>query len=157
MRRKLLLIIALAMLAVGVAGIVAISVGQASGSTPSPDPVANGRSIFFRAADLTGRPIPYQGGMMMRMACANCHGANGHGLYTMMFVSPNITYKNLTDPAGLLEPNGGRGPTYTDELIKRAITQGIDAEGTPLQWPMPRWLMSDADLNDVIAFLKTLP
>lgn len=145
------------MLVIGIGGILVMNVGQASSPGLPQDAIANGESIFFTATDLPGRPMPYQGGMMMRMACANCHGANGRGLFTPMFVSPNITYENLTDPAGMLEPSGERGPAYTDELIRQAITQGVDSEGKPLRWPMPRWLMSDRDLNDVIAFLKTLP
>lgn len=76
MGRNLLLIAALAMLA-WVGGVAVMNVGQAVGPAPSPDPVANGERIFFTAADLAGRPIPYQGGMMMRMACANCHGPMG--------------------------------------------------------------------------------
>jgi len=45
---------------------------------------------------------------------------------------------------------------YTDEDIKRAITEGIEPDGEPLDWPMPRWTMSDEDLDDLIEFLKTL-
>ena len=45
---------------------------------------------------------------------------------------------------------------YTDALIKRAITQGIDEEGKPLDWTMPHWQMSDADLYALIDYLKKL-
>jgi cytochrome c oxidase subunit II len=47
-------------------------------------------------------------------------------------------------------------PPYTEETLKRAIIQGIDPAGEPLEWPMPRWNMSDEDLNDLIDFLKML-
>lgn len=89
------------------------------------------------------------------MSCANCHGLDGHGLRTPMFVSPNITCRNLSDPAGMLEPDGTRGPTYSDDLIRRAVTQGIDAEGHQLAWPMPRWQLTDQEWNDLLAYLKT--
>jgi len=46
--------------------------------------------------------------------------------------------------------------SYTDETIKQAITEGVEPDGEPLDWPMPRWSMSDEDLNDLIEFLKTL-
>lgn len=160
MSGKGLLITGLSMLAAGVIGLVAISFGLLGSSDVPPDSgpsVANGESIFYTAADSAGRPIPYQGGMMMRMACADCHGGDGYGRVTMMFISPNITYRNLTDPAGMLEPNGERGATYTDETIKRAITEGVDAKDKRLDWPMPRWRMSERELDDLIAFLKTLP
>jgi hypothetical protein len=74
-----------------------------------------------------------------------------------MFLSPDITYRNLTDPAGMLEPDGGRGPRYTDDAIRRAVTQGIDAEGKPLAWPMPRWALSEQQWQALLAYLKTLP
>jgi len=47
-------------------------------------------------------------------------------------------------------------PPYTDALIMRAITQGLDPAGEPLDWTMPRWQMSEADLTDLLAYLKTL-
>jgi cytochrome c len=61
---------------------------------------------------------------MMRSGCAGCHGADGHGLRTMMSTTPDITYPNLTDPSGMREPDGSRGPTFTDELIRRAVVEG---------------------------------
>lgn len=45
---------------------------------------------------------------------------------------------------------------YTDETIKRAITEGVEPNGEPLDWLMPRWSMSDEDLDDLIEFLETL-
>lgn len=93
---------------------------------------------------------------MMSMSCASCHGVDGRGLATPMFTSPDISYRNLTDPAGMLEPDGGRGPTYNVPLIRRAVTEGIDAEGKPLAWPMPRWQLTDLEWQDLLAYLKTL-
>ncbi len=94
---------------------------------------------------------------MMQASCASCHGANGQGLSTPMSVSPNISYHNLTDPAGMLEPDGTRGMKYTDALTRRAVTQGVDAEGQPLNPIMPRWQLTDAEWSDLLAYLETLP
>jgi mono/diheme cytochrome c family protein len=108
---------------------------------------------------VNGQPLSRAGGygMMMVSGCASCHSVNGHGLRTMMFTTPNITYANLTDPAGMLNPDGSRGPTYTDDQIRRAATQGIDAAGDALSTGMPRWQLSDQDWSDLLLFLKTLP
>jgi mono/diheme cytochrome c family protein len=49
---------------------------------------------------------------------------------------------------------------WTDAEIKRAITQGVRKDGTPLKPPMGYPLyahMSEADLNDVVAYLRTVP
>jgi hypothetical protein len=74
-----------------------------------------------------------------------------------MFTSPDVTYANLTDPAGMLDPDGSRGTTYTDDLIRRAVTQGLDADGAALSPAMPRWQLTDADWADLLLYLESLP
>ncbi len=49
---------------------------------------------------------------------------------------------------------------WSDAEIKRAITQGVRKDGSPLKPPMgyPMYArMSDADLSDVVAYLRTVP
>ena len=49
---------------------------------------------------------------------------------------------------------------WTDAEIKRAITQGIDKDGNHLKPPMGFQYyakMTDADLDAVIAWLRTVP
>ena len=49
---------------------------------------------------------------------------------------------------------------WTDAEIKRAVTTGVDKEGKHLKPPMGYHYyahMTDADLNDVIAWVRTLP
>ena len=65
------------------------------------------------------------------------------------FEAPDIRYSSLAAGHDEEKP-------YTDELIKLAITKGIDSDGMRLEQPMPVWQMSDEDLNDLIEFLKTL-
>jgi mono/diheme cytochrome c family protein len=45
---------------------------------------------------------------------------------------------------------------YNDDLLKRAITKGIDANGESLDPTMPRWYLSEKDLNDLVTYIKTL-
>ena len=92
---------------------------------------------------------------MMRAGCATCHGADGHGRTTPTFTSPNITYSNLTDPQGMLQPDGTRGPTYTDATLRTAVTQGLDPEGSRLESPMPQWQLTGPEWADLLAYLKT--
>lgn len=151
-----LLITGLVLVVLGIGGLALLRAGTLAGSPFGGSATERGEWIFRTGTAPDGRPLPYSGGMMMRMSCAGCHGVDGRGVRTPMFVSPNITYRNLIDPAGMLEPDGNRGATYNDELIKRAIAQGIDAEGNPLDWPMPRWHLADQDAADLLAYLKTL-
>lgn len=132
--------------------------GGDSGGSPT-DPVALGQRIFDTGIGTNGQPVPRTGGygMMMTSGCASCHGYDGLGRAMMMFTTPNITYANLTDPSGMLDPDGSRGPTYTDDLIRRAVTQGLDADGSALSTIMPRWQLGDQDWADLLLFLETLP
>lgn len=74
----------------------------------------------------------------------------------MMVSTPNITYTNLTDPAGMIETDGSHGMVYTDALIRRAVTEGIGADGDTLSTSMPRWQLSEVEWQDLLAYLKTL-
>lgn len=156
MKGKGLLLTGLAFLTIGIIGLTLFGSGIVPPAAAENTPAARGAWIFRTGAAPDGQPIPYSGSMMMRASCAGCHGVDGRGLRTPMFVSPNVTYRNLTDLAGMLEPDGTRGPTYTDDQIRRAVTQGTDAEGKPLDWPMPRWQLTDQEWNDLLAYMKML-
>ncbi|MBI4743660.1 MAG: cytochrome c [Actinobacteria bacterium] len=116
---------------------------------------SNGEQIYFTATSKSGSSIIANMGMMAMnfpmMSCASCHGKDGKGgtIRMMMgtFKVPNITHKELTEE---------EKPPYTNELLKRAITKGIDHKGERLGFPMPVWSMSEKDLNDLVDYLKTL-
>jgi len=126
---------------------------------------SNGEQIYLTATSQRGTPIVSDMGMGMMggrmMTCASCHGPDGRGgrvrMMMRVFEAPDIRYQTLT-----AEEHGEEGKEemehgpYTDEDIKRAITEGVEPDGEPLDWPMPRWSMSDEDLDDLLEFLKTL-
>ena len=121
---------------------------------------SNGEQIYFTATSQRGTPIVSDMGMGMMgrgmMTCASYHGSDGRGrrVWMMMrvFETPDIRYESLISG----EHGEEEAVPYTDEDIKRTITQGIEPDGEPLDWPMPRWTMSDEDLDDLLEFLKTL-
>ena len=105
---------------------------------------SNGERIFKTGT--SGRGDIISNSMMSGMGgCSMCHGADGHGGQMMGRAVPCNTFKCL----------GADG--YDANLIKRAVTQGIGVDGRQLDLMMPRWQMSESDLNDVIAHLQTLP
>jgi hypothetical protein len=175
-RRSTLVI---ALVALGVAALAAVAVlvigahREASSSATGTSSVALGGAVFQSGLGPNGVPIPrsesqsqssgggmmgsgVMGGGMMRLSCASCHGVGGHGLATQEFTSPNITYSNLSDPKGMLAPDGTRGPTYSDASLRRAITTGIDPSGGQLAWPMPQWQLTGQEWHGLLAYLKTL-
>ena len=133
-------------------------------SRPASGYSTNGEQIYFTATSPRGTPISNEGGggtMMMggRLACVNCHGADGRGGQRRMmmrsFEAPDIRYRTLTTPR--VNEKGEAEPIFDDETIKQAITQALEPNGEDLKWPMPRWSMSEADLDDLLGYLKKLP
>ena len=157
--------VALAVAALAVVGVFVVrSQGSAGGTS-----VSRGEVIFQSGTEANGDLIPrssngggmmgnggMMGGGMMGGGCATCHGTNGRGRTTATFTSPNITYGNLTDPRGMLEPDGGRGPAFTDATLRTAVIEGLDPEGSRLEAPMPQWQLTGSEWTDLLAYLKTL-
>ena len=129
---------------------------------------SNGAQIYFTGTSQHGTRITADMGPGMgrmrgpRMTCASCHGPDGRGGDVQMMMRvievPDIRYETLaSEEHGGHEEEGEEGhPPYTEETIKRAITQGVDPGGEPLDWPMPRWSMSNADLNDLVDFMRSV-
>ncbi len=95
-------------------------------------------------------PAVSRGSLMMGGGgCGSCHGADGRGGTIKMMTgsavkAPDITYDALIKQG------------FTDATIGRAIRDGLDESGKSLADAMPRWQMSDADVDAVIAYLKQL-
>ena len=145
-----LLILLLVLLVIGiVAGFIMMGGGMMNGGMMMGGNAplvtgGNGERIFKTGIDARGQPI--QNSMMSGMGgCATCHGANGQGGQMMGLTVPCNTFKCLSADG------------YNEDLIKRAITQGVDQNGHPLDLMMPRWQMSESDLSDLISYLKSLP
>jgi len=127
---------------------------------PGDQYVSNGQMIYFTGRNERGQRIPFDGGPMwlyMRGGgCAACHGADGRGGAPVMMgaeIPGDIRFYHLTEEE---HEEGEEHPPYTEALIKRAIARGLNPAGEPLDITMPRWHMSEGDLDDLILFLKTL-
>ena len=151
-------ILAIVLIAVGLSGLMILDFFSPYGySIRSSDFKSNGERIYFTATSDSGDPIIASTGQMTMhsgmMRCAQCHGSDGKGgagrMMMWSYEAPDIRYSSLTAGHDEEQP-------YTDDLIKRAITKGIDSDGMRLELPMPVWQMSEADFNDLLDFLKTL-
>lgn len=145
---------------------------------------SNGERIYFTSTSERGTPITYSGGpsmgmMMMRgkMACASCHGTDARGGKHMMHMeimdAPDIRWNALSghhhhhhdeDDEHHGEEaevhHGGAADdhdaTYGFAQFRDAVENGRHPDGDKLSEDMPRWSMSDADLHDLMDYLKSL-
>jgi cytochrome c oxidase subunit II len=128
---------------------------------------SNGERIYYAAVSESGNPISFTMGKMgmtaPAMSCVSCHREDGKGGTLKMMMRtievPDIRYETLTAEENAHGETGegdmGHAP-YTEETIKKAITEGIQPDGSVLKNSMPRWNMSEGDLDDLIGYLKTL-
>ncbi|MBK8051347.1 MAG: cytochrome c [Anaerolineales bacterium] len=95
-----------------------------------------------------------EGQRLATIHCTGCHGENLAG--APVFDDPALGH---IDASNLTPGNGGVGGRYTDGDWVRAIRHGIDANGKGLLiMPSAEYnAMNDADLGNLIAYLKTLP
>ncbi|HSB77757.1 MAG TPA: c-type cytochrome [Candidatus Methylomirabilis sp.] len=127
---------------------------------------SNGEQIYYTGISGKSGPIRRIGGppwvQHIGGGCVASHGVRGLGGAPVMMgtaIPEDIRHKTLTSPHDHEEAEKSAEldhPLYTDALIKRAINQGVDPGDQSLDWTMPRWQMTDQDLNDLLAYLKTL-
>lgn len=95
-------------------------------------------------------------------ACTNCHRRSGLGTKEGATTVPPITGGYLFAPRAVyrdlpyVESMRANRDPYTDETLARAIREGIAADGKPLSYLMPRFRLGDADMAELIDYLKRL-
>ncbi len=112
---------------------------------------AAGRLLYFRLLTAGERTLPASG-----IVCANCHGPDGKGGREGNIVMADIRYPTLTKPLAASPPWYKARAPYTDALLARAITQGLDSSGQQLDASMPRWVLAESELQDLLKYLKRL-
>lgn len=125
---------------------------------------SNGERIYFTGTSASGKAIIASGGNSMmsrhrRMhggGCALCHGAEREGrrLWPQFWIeAPVLTAEALFSDSHENEGHGDHG-NYDSESLRRAIATGLNPAGESLDAAMPRWTMSPADLDDLVAYLR---
>ncbi len=126
-----------------------LALGLLDGADLSPQEL-RGRAIFRTGASSTPIIALVGAGATEVEAtvvpCAGCHGLDGRGRTEGGIAPPPIRWPDLAR----------RQPAYSEHLLIRAITLGFDSSGAQLKAAMPRYQLSQADLSDLIAYLKKL-
>jgi len=162
-------LLGLGLLALAVAACVPL--GSASGGQsfrfPGASFKSNGEQIYFTGVNQDGERINYTGGpafggMMGRpiLTCASCHGPTAQGgrhtMHMIVMDAPDIRIAALAAEEEGEEGHGGGGG-YTLEDFRRAVVEGRHPDGKPMDTNMPRWQLSDRDLEDLYNYLNSLP
>ena len=126
---------------------------------------SNGERIYYLGIDGEGHRIRFRSGphwlRMMGGSCVDCHGPDGTGGLPVMMgthLPGDVRYSALVsgEHHGEEGDKEGKGDAYTDEDIRRAIREGIEPSGEQMDRTMPRWNISDEDMNDLLEYLKEL-
>ena len=159
-------------LAVGFAlAALAAQFGSAAGERPADAAATVGQAIYLRGTLGSGAPLPASrkaGGLITRgadAACVNCHQRSGFGATEGRNRIPPITGRYLFHPRArnmnerdlpYVEGVRANREPYTEATLARAIREGVDSEGRPFSYLMPRFALGDGDMAALIAYLKTL-
>lgn len=142
--------------------ILALSLAtSASAGDLSPQEV-RGKQIYFQGTSPRGEAIAaYLGADATRLpgaaaTCAGCHGADGRGRPEAGVIPSDVTWEHLLKPYGHRHVMGRRHPAFTEDSLKDAIRTGRDPAGNHLDPSMPVYEMADADLDDLLAYLRRL-
>lgn len=146
----------------------------AAATDPLPPPGSEraqspGMRIYREGVLPSGRPVQawVRGDVPLekeQAACVSCHRRSGMGSIEGNTIPRPLTGTALYRPwelygRGLLRPPGKdpeKWPAYTDETLARAIRDGIDPSGRPLDAAMPRYRIGDEDLTLLVSYLKSL-
>lgn len=111
----------------------------------------SGAPLYFRIYSAGDRLLPARA-----VVCVSCHGADGRGGKEGNVSMADISRGALTKPLIPSEPWLRRRVPYTDDQIGRAITDGVDSSGQSLGPMMPRWVIQESDLQDLLQYMKRL-
>ena len=69
---------------------------------------------------------------------------------------PDITWSSLTKPYGHRQDDGRRHPPFDAASFARAVVEGVDPDGQPLDPAMPLYNLRKPELEALIAYLKRI-
>ncbi|MBC7931304.1 MAG: ABC transporter substrate-binding protein, partial [Rubrivivax sp.] len=117
-----------------------------------------GKSIYTRGVSASGGEVTATIGELdvpgSTMACAGCHGARGEGMTEGGITAGNVTWSDLTKPAGHAHSTVRRHGPFDEKTFARSMAEGVDPAGNDLLIAMPRYRMSPEDVADLVAYIK---
>ncbi|HSO07987.1 MAG TPA: ABC transporter substrate-binding protein [Pelomicrobium sp.] len=142
--------------------LVAFALVAAAGAAPLTAEEEAGKTVYTTGTSPSGGDITAYVGLNSTrvpgsvVPCANCHGPDGLGRAEGGVVPPPITWPELAKPYGHVHDNGRRHGPFDEKSFARAVQSGVDPAGNRLDPAMPRYVISNADLRSLAAYLKRI-
>ena len=136
------------------------SVGVAYADDVLTDEELLGRKIYREGSDGSQNEITATFGLTedsvsaTTFACANCHGLEGEGKQEGGLNVPAISSQHLFTNTPTNSPS--KDKFYNENTLVLAITKGINSQNKPLSAAMPRYGMTAAQAQALLAYLKHL-
>lgn len=125
-----------------------------------------GESIYHEGLRVSGEPVRavVQKGVILEgpdAACVNCHRRSGlggsEGQNPVRPIAGRLLFtSSQTELARRWGVQGSTRPGYTRASLARALREGVDPNGRALDPLMPRYALSDAEVEQVYAYLAGL-
>ena len=121
-----------------------------------------GKRIYAQGESASGAPVTAlvaRGGTPIAaslLPCSGCHGEDGKGRPEGGVKPSNITWEILTASYGHDHDYGRSHPAFDEMLLARSIIIGRDPANNELDTAMPRYSMSEADMKDLVAYIKRI-
>ncbi len=113
-----------------------------------------GRRFYEKGDSLHPVAVTLTGGIEANATafpCKSCHGIDGQGGIEGGVNVPPINWRKLSQPL----PTSEKAP-YDEQLLHRAITQGVKSDGQSMHRLMPRYDLSDEDFEQLAKHLKRI-
>lgn len=90
------------------------------------------------------------------LPCAGCHGDKAEGGEEGGVKPPPLSWSHLTKHYGHVHGASRRHPAFTETTFSTAVRTGYDPGGNRMDSTMPRFALSDDDIDALIIYLKQI-
>ena len=128
--------------------------------------VVTGKQLYLNGTMLDGTAATgrTQGDVLLtgtQVSCVNCHRNSAMGSNEGDEVVPplrgNILFEALRLPTSKPPLAPEIRPAYDSDSLRRALRDGVNSAGKPLSPAMPRYRLSNQEIDAISAYLQSLP
>jgi cytochrome c553 len=140
----------------GAARLAILASGLLTAALASATDVDTGRQMYRKGVLSSGEPLTaiVAGDVEIlgtQFSCQSCHGRSGMGASEGAYIVPPIAGQFL-----FVESPQPPRPAYTTASLARLLREGVTPGGRYVGELMPRYRMSDSDIESLTAYLRTL-